>query len=344
MWPRIRKAAAYLDSLRREGRTAENRTPERIAFYGILPPSISHEGYSAKPMHSYWDDFFAFLGFQDAVFLARTLGRGGDAARFAAVGDTFAVDLAASVAAAMKQHGIDYVPGCADLGDFDATSTTIALTPTGGADLLPRGAVERTFARYDAFFRERKAGAPWDAFTPYEIRNIGAFVRLGWRDRARDLLTFFLAHQRPAGWRQWAEVVGSDPRAPRFLGDMPHGWVGSDYIRSVLDMIAYARTSDGALVVAAGIPRSWLTGSGFGVRDLRTAYGNLSLDLEAQGGGVRIRLRGDLRMPPGGIRVAPPLDGPPGAVTVNGTPAVLTPGGEISVHRLPADIQVRPRQ
>jgi hypothetical protein len=342
MWPRIEGAVAYLDSLRRERRTPEYRAPGKIEFFGILPPSISHEGYSAKPMHSYWDDFFALRGFEDAGFLAAYLGHAAAEDAFAAIRDTFAVDLARSVAAAMERHGIDYVPGCADLGDFDPTSTTIALAPTGAADRLPPAAVERTFERYYAFFRERREGAPWDAFTPYEIRNVGAFVRLGWRDRAQELLDFFLAHQRPPGWRQWAEVVGSQPRAPRFLGDMPHSWVGSDYIRSVLDLFAYERRSDEALVVAAGIPRSWLAGTGLAVRDLRTPYGRLSLDLEARGDTLHVRLDGDLRVPPGGIRVAPPPAGPGGEVTVNGVPVLPTAAGEIPVRRLPADVLIRP--
>ena len=41
----------------------------------FLPQSISHEGYSAKPMHSYWDDFFALRGFKDAAFIAKELGQ-----------------------------------------------------------------------------------------------------------------------------------------------------------------------------------------------------------------------------------------------------------------------------
>jgi hypothetical protein len=342
MWPRIEGAVGYLDSLRRERRTLEYRAPDKIEFFGILPPSISHEGYSAKPMHSYWDDFFALRGFKDAVYLAAYLGEEKALETFAAIRDTFAVDLASSVSAAMERHGIDYVPGCADLGDFDATSTTIALAPTGGADLLPRAAVERTFERYYEFFRERREGAPWDAFTPYEIRNIGAFVRLGWRNRAEELLDFFLSYQRPTGWRGWAEVVGSDPRAPRFLGDMPHSWVGSDYIRSVLDMFAYERSSDEALVVAAGVPRSWLTGRGLRVRDLRTPYGPLSLGLDMQADTLLVRLEGDLRFPPGGILVAPPLAGPVGKVTVNGVPLLPNAAGEIPVGQLPAEVLIGP--
>ena len=42
-------------------------------FYGMVPESISHEGYSAKPMHSYWDTFFILRGLKDAAFLASEL-------------------------------------------------------------------------------------------------------------------------------------------------------------------------------------------------------------------------------------------------------------------------------
>jgi hypothetical protein len=138
----------------------------------------------------------------------------------------------------MKAHAIDYVPGCADLGDFDATSTTIALDPCDARDLLPPGALEATFARYWDFFTARQGGAPWDAFTPYEMRTIGAFAHLGWDDRAHELLRFFLAHRTPAGWRQWPEVVWHDQSTAHFVGDLPHTWVGSDFIRSFLALLA----------------------------------------------------------------------------------------------------------
>ncbi|MGD8397132.1 MAG: discoidin domain-containing protein, partial [Candidatus Eiseniibacteriota bacterium] len=169
-WPRIVAAVAYLDSLRQERRTPEYRAPGQRAFYGLLPPSISHEGYAAKPMHSYWDDFWALRGFRDAAQLAGVLGDSARATRFAAIGEEFADDLGASIEAAMRLHDIDYVPGCADLGDFDATSTTIALAPTATADVVPPLALRRTFERYAGFFRERRRTDDWEAFTPYEVR------------------------------------------------------------------------------------------------------------------------------------------------------------------------------
>ncbi|MGQ0721852.1 MAG: discoidin domain-containing protein [Candidatus Eiseniibacteriota bacterium] len=337
MWPRVLSAADYLDRLRRERRTDEYRAPEKAEFFGILPPSISHEGYSAKPMHSYWDDFFALRGFDDAVFLAGEVGNEAERDRLAAIRDEFAADLAASVRAAMAKHGIDYVPGCADLGDFDATSTTIALSPTGAARVLPEEALRRTFERYWEYFGERRAGEPWEAYTPYELRHVGAFVRLGWRDRAAELLEFFLDDQRPAPWRQWPEVVWRDLRSPRFLGDLPHGWVGSDFLRSVLDMLAYEREDDQALVLGAGVPSSWLDPPGVRVTGLRTRWGALDFTMSLdESEAVVVQISGEITVPPGGLVLSLPLDPAVRRATVNGRPAERTASGDVVVRGLPA--------
>ncbi|HET9326524.1 MAG TPA: coagulation factor 5/8 type domain-containing protein, partial [Candidatus Eisenbacteria bacterium] len=230
-WPRVAKAAAYMDTLRAQRRTPEYLAPEKKEFYGLLPPSISHEGYSAKPMHSYWDDLFALRGYKDAVYLAGVLGRAGDRARLERSRDQFFRDLNASIDAAMKKHKIPYIPGCADLGDYDATSTTIALSPVQAWPSTDERLV-RTFAGYWDWFTKRRNGTePWEAYTPYEWRTVGAFVRLGQRERAQQALDWFMRHQRPSGWRQWPEVVWRDERAPKFIGDLPHTWVGSDFVR-----------------------------------------------------------------------------------------------------------------
>ncbi len=310
MWPRILAGVDYLESLLAEGRTPENQTADRREFYGILPPSISHEGYSAKPMHSYWDDFWTLRGLKDAAWAAGEL-EDEKADSLAVLRDRFATDLKASIPAAMSRHGIDYVPGCADLGDFDATSTTIALDPAAAEDLLPAGALVETFTRYWDFFAARRGGEPWVAFTPYEIRTIGAVVRLGWRERARELGDFFLAHRTPPGWRQWAEVVARDSLKARFIGDMPHTWVGSDFIRSGLDMFAYELRAEEpggpSLVLAAGLPGTWLADGGVTVGGLPTPYGPLSYHLNAAGDDVLMTIAGGVTIPDGGLILDPPI-------------------------------------
>ncbi len=341
-WPAVAAAAAYLDSLRQLRRTPEWRALGREEFFGLLPPSISHEGYSAQPMHSYWDDLFALRGFQDAVFLARALGRTDDAARLAAIRDEFRRELAASLRAAMARHGIDYVPGCADLGDFDATSTTIALDPVQAEAVLPPGALERTFARYWEFFRDRASGAkPWVNYTPYETRTIGAFARLGWRERADSLLAFFLADRNPPAWQQWGEIVWSDRTQNRFIGDLPHTWVGSDFVRSTLDLLAFERERDSSLVLAAGVPAAWLQEAGLRLRGLSTSYGTLGYALrQDRAGGLEARIEAGCRVPPGGIVLRPP--GSYRRATVDGAPAEPAPDGGVVLRALPATVQFRP--
>jgi hypothetical protein len=291
LWPHVEKAANYIDLLRHQ--TAGE-------FRGLLPPSISHEGYSAKPMHSYWDDFFALRGLKDATWLAGQLGNQEATTRFATSRDEFGRDFHASIRRAIETHHIDYIPGCADLGDFDPTSTTIGIEPGGDLANLPHDAVIHEFERAWSEALARMEGRrAWKDYTPYELRQAGTFVHLGWRDRAQQLLAFFLDDRRPRGWNQWAEVVAQDYRSSTYLGDIPHLWVGSDFVRSFIDMLAYERESDDALVLGAGIPDSWLD-RGVRVRNLRTIYGPLDFWARRDGGRVIVTISG-VRVPKGGI-------------------------------------------
>ena len=193
---------------------------------------------------------------------------------------------------------------------------------------MPRAALERTFERYyQAVIRRPAADTVWEAYTPYEWRTVGTFVRLGWKDRAHELLEMFFADARPAGWNHWAEVVWRDPHTPKFIGDMPHTWVGSDFIRSVLDMFAYERESDSTLIVGAGIHRDWVNDRrGVIVRGVSTHYGTLDLRMRADGAVVLANIAGSLRMPPGGIVIRSPLDRPVVKATVDGVPVAVKDG------------------
>lgn len=343
LWPHIARAAGYLDSLRRTLRTAEYSQGNPREFFGLLPPSISHEGYSAKPMHSYWDDFFALRGFKDAAAAARVLGKTGEAGRWTATGEEFARDLYASIQAAMERHHIDFIPGAADLGDFDATSTTIAVSPGGELARLPRAALERTFERYWSGVQERRApGAHWEAYTPYELRTVGTLLRLGHKDRALQLLEGFLRDQTPPAWNQWPEVVWRDPHAPKFIGDLPHTWVGSDFLRSAADLFAYEREEDSTLVIGAGIADAWLAGAGVAVHDLSTWWGKLSYRAIRAAQGRVVTIERGIRVPPGGLLVYPPGDGAAGAALLDGSPVRQDSAGAVRVLALPARIVFAP--
>ena len=336
MWPSVVRAVGYLDSLRQTRRTPEFQTGDAQVFFGLLPPSISHEGYSAKPMHSYWDDLFALRGFKDATLMAQLLGHTEDAGRFAAMRDEFAGDLARSIQRAMAQHHIDYIPGAADPGDFDATSTTIALSPVAADSLLPRAALERTFERYWTNLQGRLNDTTWDGYAGYEVRAVGAMLRLGWKSRALALLQAFLADREPPAWNQWPEVIYRDRHAPKFIGDVPHAWVGADFLRSASDLFAYERESDSALVIGAGLEEAWLADSGVRI-DVHTWWGALRYSARREGAAVRFRIENGVRVPPGGLVVCAPFSGPR-RVQVDGTATVPDSAGRIIVRRVPVDV------
>jgi len=238
---------------------------------------------------------------------------------------------------------IDFIPGSVELGDFDATSTTVGIAPAGERAKLPEAALRRTFDKYYEDFRRRRDGTmKWDGYTPYEWRVVGTFVRLGQRERAHELLDWHMGNRRPPAWNHWAEVVWRDPKTPKFLGDMPHTWVGSDFMRSVLDMLAYEREEDDALVVGAGVVRDWVTAApGVVVKGLHTYYGPLSYSMRSGGDRVRVRLEGLTRRPPGGIVLRSPLDTPVRSAIVDGRAVKLTGPGELRLQRLPATVELR---
>jgi hypothetical protein len=329
-WPAVVAAVRYMDQLRASERVATNQSDERRAYYGLLPPSISHEGYSDRPAYSYWDGFWGLLGYKDAVAIAQALDDDAEAQRIAAAGDEYRKDLYASLIAAMAKHHIDFIPGAADRGDFDATSTTIALAPGGEQQALPAAALNATFERYWNHFLARRDGrSDSTAYTPYEWRVVGSFVRLGWKQRAMQALDYFMADRRPLAWNQWGEVVGHKLREPRFIGDMPHGWVASDFIRSALDLFVYERESDRSLVLAAGVPEAWRGGEGVSVQSVRTPYGALSYRLGQNASGeIRLQIDAGTDIPPGGIRWLMPdsvlIDAPAAGLTRVGEEWVMT--------------------
>jgi hypothetical protein len=340
-WPRLDAARRYMDGQRLSERTPANQVPGRRMLYGLLPPSISHEAYSAKPQYSLWDDFWGLAGYKDAAFAAEVLGKP-EAAAIAAQRDQFAGDIHAAIAAAVEHWNIDYIPGATSLGDFDATSTTMALDPAGEQARLVPELLDRTFTRQVERVTGRQApGADWADYTPYELRNVSALVRLGRRQEANALLDAYMADRRPSAWNGWAEVVGRDPREIRFIGDMPHAWVASDFIRAALDLFAYEDIGAERVVLAAGLTPDWLAGGGVRITGLRTRWGTIALTAQERDGALEMSVDGSAA-PPNGLAVTWPLAGTPGMATVNGTPVSATagtlilPAGGATIRWVPA--------
>jgi len=168
-------------------------------------------------------------------------------------------------------------------------------------------------------------------------------VRLGRRAEAFELAQFFVGERRPLGWNQWPEIVWRDPGSPAHIGDMPHGWVGAEFVLAFRSMLAFERESDQALVVAAGVPAEWLASDeGIGVRGLPTWFGTLAFTMRRSRDALDLdlELSDAPAMPAGGIVVRPPLDAALREVLVDGKPIARFTRSEATIEKLPAKVRM----
>jgi hypothetical protein len=344
MWPAVLKSVDFMEALRNQRLTPEYQIPEKRVCYGLLPESMSHEGYMAHPVHAYWDDFWALRGLKDAAALAVILADQTQARRLAALRDAFRDTLYASLNTIIRERQLDFIPGSVEFADFDPAATAIAITLTDELHHLPSAAVEQMFDKYLAGFRERVQGdIPWNNYSAYEIRIIGALVRLGRRECVQELLEFFLADRRIPPWNQWPEISWRDPQGPSFIGDMPHSWIGAEYILSIRSLFAYECEADQILVIAAGIAEDWLNDAGeVVVKDLPTYYGRLSYTLRREEPAtLRLTLAGTLALPKGGIVVKPPAPRPLVQVEVNGRKIETFAANSATCREYPAELVMK---
>jgi hypothetical protein len=265
------RATNFIEELRAQNNALHG--PES-RLHGLLPPSISHEGYG-RPSYSYWDDFFALSAWRNYEYLALEIGDSESAARAKAKGREFAADLARSLRLTSELMGRGMIAGSADREDVDPTSTSVAFEPCRVEDVLPAEFVQATYDHCADAIKSIGAADFKGQFTPYIARDLNAFVSLGRFEDAFRLLAIMLACRRPSGWRHWAEVVWSAPRAPEYIGDMPHTWIGAEFATAIRRMLI--RENGDTLELFRAVPDLWWKGEGVRLRELPTAFGVANL-------------------------------------------------------------------
>lgn len=302
-YEKIRKGVAYMEELRNQRLTDAYMGTE---FEGLVPESISHEGYSAKPMHAYWDNTFVLRGFADAASIAKALGETQDAEHYEALADAHRRAMVRSIEMVTSERGLDYIPGCAELGDFDPPSTAIMISVGNLRHDLPESLMRGTFDRYWQGFAARMMDErEWFDYTPYELRVMSTMVRLGYRERAHQMYAWLAQDQHPPAWKHWAEIAYRDDRAPRFIGDMPHTWVGAGFINATRAMFVAEDEKLGQLRLGLGIPATWLDGQGVRVTNAPTRYGRITYSMQRIGNEAVVRITGDANPPNGCVVYLP---------------------------------------
>jgi hypothetical protein len=295
----LRAVMKYMENLRNQRLTEKYKGTE---YEGILPQSNSHEGYFPAK-HSYWDDFFALKGLQDAQAIALRLGYKEDAEQLANFEKEFRKSLLESMARVRQRDNLKTLPACAELGDFDPTSTSIGIMIADERDTLPADALKAPYDRYmkESAQRAAQPDSKRSSYTPYEARNIGALIRMGRLADAKFMLDFLVNDGvRPAAWNHLAEVVHGDLRTASYIGDMPHTWVGAELINSIRGIFVYE--DRGKLVLAAAIPDEWID-KGVSVKNLQTLYGSLSYTVKRGENKKTIMEVSCTRQPPNGFTV-----------------------------------------
>ena len=173
------------------------------------------------------------------------------------------------------EMGTNLIPGSADREDVDPTSTSIAFEPCRVEDALPAELIAPTYDRAAQRLAAISAPGFTGNYSPYELRNINAFVSLGRYEDAFRLLAKMLDSRRPRGWRVWAEVVWGEARAPDYIGDMPHTWIAAEFFTAIRRMLL--RENGRTLELFRGAPDAWWDNGGVTLRDLPTAFGAVSL-------------------------------------------------------------------
>jgi hypothetical protein len=321
-------------------RTSTMNSGDKKEYQGLFPLSVSHEGYFPPPgVHSYWDDFWGLKGLKDALTIAEILEDEELSQRVEAEIKSFRKSVQDSISLVQQIHGINYIPGCAERGDFDAPSAAIAVWPTGEAEYLSASSVYNTFGIFwtEQFAPSLKNDINW-SYPSYALRISQVFVLFNQRDKAVRMLEQYLNLKRPRDWNQWAEGTLSDDRKPWFIGDLPHSWVASIYVNSFRSLFVYERND--FLVLAGGIPQKWISEEEIAINNFPTYYGNISYSIVKKQNVIYVSLTGNATPPKGFLLKLKPAFREDCKITVNSKPYKGPLDEGIHFKTLPAEISI----
>jgi hypothetical protein len=319
LWPVIRHASDYIETLRDEARAL----PPDHPAHGLMPPAFA-DGGAAGARPELTTALWCLAGLRMALDAAQRVAPE-DAAllqeRFTSLRD----DLLAHACrhTRTRDDGTPYVPmilpGSGDhalVCDVPAdrvrrhdrvqpaTATWALAHAIWPGEVFPADhEIVRTFLQLlDTLDDEEgiPAETGWltyrSVWTYYASFAAHAWLYAGRPDKAVDYLYAFANHAGPTRvWREEQSLAAAGHG--RICGDMPHNWASAEFIRLVRHLLVWE--ANGGLELLPGLPTEWLRpGAVVRLDRTPTRFGPVSLEVAADGDGGRITLAFDDRHRP----------------------------------------------
>ena len=210
---------------------------------------------------------------------------------------------------------------------------------------FPREWIDATFERYwqRVHAPPRHSPPTWEAYTPYELRHVGTFVRLGRKDRAWEVLELVLRTPAPGGLAALGR--GRSPRSEDAADDRRHA------AHLVRIGFPQRRPRDvrlrGLGRAAAGAVRRRCPMRGSSIRpasrsrDLRTEFGGLSASVKPDGADhLVVRIDGTAQSARRVRAVFPAASARSAAARINGREVIVDARNRIEIDALPVAVDL----
>ena len=283
VFPAVKRAVAWLD----RARAADPMH--------LMPAANPHDDeFTQKTAHVTGHNFWALVGLQSAIELAKAAGQPQDAAEFQKEYDDYSQRLIAALRAVGAKNG-DYIPpgidvtGGQDWGNMNTLYPDVLFSPF---DPLVTGTLQHTRAEY------REGLMTYAGLLHHYItmKNTEAELVRGEQQQVVADLYAILLHTSStrAGWE-----YGVAPWGTRDFGrDLaPHGWFAADYIALIRNMLV--REQGDELHLLSVLSPDWVRpGDTVEVKNAPTAFGTVAFKGTFRPTGMSLDLQLNLRRQP----------------------------------------------
>ncbi|MEQ8494771.1 MAG: hypothetical protein RLW42_11245, partial [Gammaproteobacteria bacterium] len=271
---------------------------------GLMPAGFSAEHLGPNDYY-YWDDFWSVAGLESAAELLDAAGETRLARRYAQAARALRAVIDRSIAATRARLRRDAIPAApyrrmdaGAVGNLCAAHPLQLLAPD---DPRLTDTVEYLLNHHlvDGGFFQDMIHSGINAYLTLHLAQ--ALLRAG-DPRQGELVECVARLASPTG--QWPEAI--HPRTGGgCMGDGQHGWAASEWVLMLRNWLV--REDNARLIVASGLPPRWLHGeTTTRARRLRNRHGEISLTIDGDAAGPRVRWDASWHAPPAEVVIDAP--------------------------------------